>query len=183
MRLRGQEEAPIELLIGVTVLTFVLIIAYYVYENASSQQCVEKIKATSAELASVISQVAQGGPGTTRYFSADFSCEDTSTRISYVIIGKGNKQTCRSLFGRPDCYMLYVFGNVSGNLQLVHAEVLQNVFSPPKMDVGGSTLELTCDYNTLIKGQCGRDMEMPARIYSMRISKQADGSVLISGVD
>ncbi len=182
MSRKGQEAAPIELMIGVTVLAFVLVIAYYVYSNAAASQCVEKIRASSAQLARTIEEVAQQGPGTTRYVTVGFSCQSQNVKVSYITIAEGPDQTCQRMAGASRCYMLYVIGDESGQLTVIHSELLRNVGESVgiKYKVGGEETKMKCDYNSLVAylkdgSGCDAGAFIKAGEYSFRITKQKGG--------
>ncbi|RLG21824.1 hypothetical protein DRN74_00135 [Candidatus Micrarchaeota archaeon] len=104
---RGQEEAPIELLIGVAILSFVLIIAFYTYQNSCSAQFYEKMQASMSYLAREIESVYHGSVGSNRTVVVDFSpvgCADPSFE-GIRMIG-GSEETCKAALGRESCYLL-----------------------------------------------------------------------------
>jgi len=185
--MKGQEEAPIELLIGVTVLTFVLIIAYYVYENVSSTQYLERVKASTSQFARVIENVAQGGPGTTQHISLDFSGSSGDTRISQITIAKGPPDACLNALGTRDCYMIYVIANVSGTMQIVHSELLYHV-SGEDIWYDPTGANMNCDYTGLLTyfsnpssgDACGAENFLNAGVYHFTVSKTPDDKILIS---
>jgi hypothetical protein len=106
---RGQEEAPIELLIAVTVLTFVLIIGFYAYNNACSAQFEQKMRSSISAFARALEQIYQGGVGTSYPVVIDFSSIGcASGDIDTVRLVTGDPQFCEVRLGMSDCLMLAV---------------------------------------------------------------------------
>lgn len=102
---KGQESMPIELLLGVTILTFVLIIGFYSYRQVCSTQYDEKVKAGLNSLARTIEQVYQGGVGTsppaiTIDTSVPSGCD---VNFESVRIVEGSKDACQSKTGKEEC--------------------------------------------------------------------------------
>lgn len=106
--MRGQEEAPIELLIGVTILTFVIIIGMYVFNSSCATQQEQKMRASFSKFARDLELVYFGATGTTQITRLDFTqasgCADYA--IDSIRITKGPAETCKSQLGRPDCLVL-----------------------------------------------------------------------------
>ena len=70
---KGQEEAPIELLIGVTVLAFVLAIGLYTYQNLASQEYRQKLEASFSKFAGDLETIYRGGLHTSTTVDFDLS--------------------------------------------------------------------------------------------------------------
>lgn len=105
---KGQEEAPIELLIAVTVLTFVLIIGFYTYENTCKAQFEQKMRASLSKFASDLELVYQGAQGTSRLVEVDFSPIGCSGSISGIKIVAGTDTTCLAQLGIEQCLFIVV---------------------------------------------------------------------------
>lgn len=105
---KGQEEAPIELLIAVTVLTFVLIIGFYTYENTCKAQFEQKMRASLSKFASDLEIVYQGAQGTSRLVEVDFTPIGCSGSISGVRLVSGTEERCLSQLGIRQCLFIVV---------------------------------------------------------------------------
>jgi len=124
---RGQESAPIELLIGVTILTFVLIIGFYIISQSSSQEYEQKLKASFSNFARDLESVYLGGVGTSLRVNIDFSAPSAGDNfaISFIKLTQGVPSTCERQVGRNDCLELYAFKrDKQGNNGLFLAEVI-----------------------------------------------------------
>ncbi len=124
---KGQESAPIELLIGVTILTFVLIIGFYVLQQASSQQYEQKLKASFSNFARDIEAVYLGSVGTSFRTQVDFTPSGSGNDfvISSIQLKQGLSPTCSAQTGRSDCMELYAYKRDKyGNENLFLAEVI-----------------------------------------------------------
>lgn len=105
---KGQEEAPIELLIAVTILTFVLIIGFYTYQNTCRAQFEQKMRASLSKFASDLELVYQGAQGTSRVIQVDFTPIGCPGSISGVRLVKGTSDRCLAQLGIPDCLFIVV---------------------------------------------------------------------------
>lgn len=108
---KGQEEAPIELLIGVTMLTFVIIIGLYIFQSSCSSQYEVKMQAGFSQFARDLESVYIGSIGTSFVTQVDFTqpvgCNEIRLRSINLI--EGGDTACKSRFGRSDCLKLIVF--------------------------------------------------------------------------
>lgn len=105
---KGQEEAPIELLIAVTILTFVLIIGFYTYENTCRAQFEQKMRASLSKFASDLELVYQGAQGTSRLVEVDFLPIGCPGSISDIRLVAGTTNLCLAQLGIPDCLFIVV---------------------------------------------------------------------------
>ena len=107
---RGQEEAPIEILIGVTILTFVLIIGFFTFQNTCAAQYEQKVRASVTLFANTLESVYGGGADASLPAQLDFS--DSSSchgSISDVRILRLNQDTCKKSVGlNSECYGVVV---------------------------------------------------------------------------
>ena len=113
--MKGQEAAPIELLLGVIILSFVIIIAYYTYNNVCASQYTEKVRSTVSDFARTLEAVYQGGVGTSQFATLDFaqSWEQCSASVEYVSLVKGSAESCKAYTGFEDCLQLMVLQNIT----------------------------------------------------------------------
>lgn len=103
---KGQEEAPIELLIGVTILTFVVIIGFYTYQNMCSSTYDIKLKASLNFFASRINDAYQGGISTSLEAPVDFGEIGCASKIESIRMMQGSTDTCQSQVAKDDCLQL-----------------------------------------------------------------------------
>jgi len=103
---KGQEEAPIELLLAVTLLTFVVILGFYVYQNISGSLYEQKLKDSLSTLARNLELVYQGGIGTTKIVHVDFSEIGSGGKLESVRLIQGLSSTCKSKLGKDDCLQI-----------------------------------------------------------------------------
>ncbi len=105
---KGQEEAPIELLIGVTVLTFVIIISMTVFNTTCATQQEQKLKASFSKFARDLELVYFGAVGSSQIARLDFTqmsgCAEYE--VESIRITKGPGATCRAQLGKDDCLVL-----------------------------------------------------------------------------
>jgi hypothetical protein len=122
---KGQEEAPIELLLAVTLLTFVIILGFYVYENLSGSLYEQKLKDSLSTFARSLELVYQGGAGTTKIVHVDFSEVGTGGKLESVRLIQGSQSTCFSKLGKNDCLeLIAVARDPSGRLSPLWIEML-----------------------------------------------------------
>ncbi len=104
---KGQEEAPVELLIGVTILTFVLIIGFYTYQNLCSNQFEQVLKASFSKFSRDMELVYLGSVGTSQVTQVDFSVPGAcGGNVKSVKLISGLSSTCRAQTGKDDCLQL-----------------------------------------------------------------------------
>ncbi|MFH0986422.1 MAG: hypothetical protein V1911_00065 [Candidatus Micrarchaeota archaeon] len=109
---KAQEEAPVELLIGVTILTFVMIIGAYMINTATVSQEELKIRASLNTLARDIEFIYFGTTGSTKISEVDFTSKNTENPIESIRIVVGLDSTCNSQIGKPNCMELVVVANL-----------------------------------------------------------------------
>lgn len=121
---KGQEEAPIELLIGVTILTFVVILGFYVYQNMCSSTYDQKLKSSLSTFARAIELTYQGGIDTTETVKVDFSEIGCASKIESIRLIQGSTATCRSKLAKDDCLQLIAVKREATRVAPVAVEVL-----------------------------------------------------------
>ncbi len=102
---KGQESMPIQLLLGVTILTFVLVIGFYSYKQVCASQYEQKVKAGLNNLARTMEQAYQGGIGTsppsiTIDTQAPSGC---GVNLESVRIVDGTATACEEGIGKKEC--------------------------------------------------------------------------------
>ena len=116
---KGQEEAPIELLIGVTILTFVLIVGFYTYNNLCGQQYEQKVRSSLSNLARNLELVYQSSGSTSLNVRVDFSAVGScSGKVEKIVLTSGLEETCLRQTGSNDCLLLVAATRASSAGQL-----------------------------------------------------------------
>ncbi|MEM0372790.1 MAG: hypothetical protein QXO69_03075 [archaeon] len=193
--MRGQEEAPIELLIGVTILTFVIIIGMYVFNSSCATQQEQKLRASFSKFARDLELVYFGSTGTSQITRIDFTqsagCADYS--IDSIRITKGPTATCNSQLGRPDCLVLSAVstgrwdqntGQMSPKetllvevLDISSSTRIKNKFS------GGCSFDLNdLDWDVQNVNKIPSDCWFTPAYYTLKIAKTAPDEITISKV-
>jgi len=121
---KGQEEAPIELLIGVTILTFVVIIGFYTYQNMCSSTYDQKLRSSLSSFARTIEGVYQGGIGATQQVRIDFGEIGCASKIESIRMMQGSIDTCQSQLAKDDCLQLLAIRREGTRVAPVAVEVL-----------------------------------------------------------
>jgi len=103
---KGQEEAPVELMVAVIIFTFVLIIGYYVYNGLCAQQFEQKMSASFSKFARDIELVYLGGVGTSSIVHADFTAVGCYGNIHSIRMFAGTEGLCNAQLGSSDCAVL-----------------------------------------------------------------------------
>jgi len=109
---QAQVSAPIELLIGVIMLTMVLIIAFYTYEQMKASHHEQKIKASIAMFANKLEEVYGGSPGTKKVISFDLLPPEGGTTVEFIRFAQGTPNYCSKFAGPDSCYVLITVINV-----------------------------------------------------------------------
>jgi hypothetical protein len=177
---KGQEEAPIELLLAVTLLTFVIIIGLYTYQNMCTSMYEDKLKSSLSTFSGKLTTIYQGGVGTADTVPLDLSESGCSLKIESVRLLKGLEDSCRREYGRVDCMeMIVVTKDPSGSSILMK----QMIDIPYGVTIRFENAPETCkDLNTIPfnswidpgYADCG----WGARAYSLWVKK--DSSTLIT---
>lgn len=102
---RGQEEAPIELLVAITLLTFVLILGLYTYQNMCRTQFEQKMKSSIHTFVSMLESVYHGASGSAQPVLLDFTPEGCGS-FDEVRIFTGSPDSCRKQVGMDECLVI-----------------------------------------------------------------------------
>ena len=105
---KGQEEAPIELLLGVTILTFVVILGFYTYQNMCVSLYEQKLRESLSSFASKLELVYHGGEHSSDVAELDFTESGCSIGIQSIRLISGSFSSCRKV-GRESCLELMAF--------------------------------------------------------------------------
>lgn len=145
---KAQESMPIQLLLGVTILTFVITIGFYSYRQACATQYDHRVRAGLDRLRSEIEFVYRGGVGTT---SPKITLDTTvppgcDIGFESVRLLDGPKDQCEANIGKEDCVMIVaVTVDEHGN---------RHVSSRSYVDVPGGTDGVTIDMEGFGQQDC-----------------------------
>ena len=126
---KGQEEAPIELLLAVTLLTFVIIIGLYTYQNMCTAMYEDKLKSSLSTFAGKLTTIYQGGVGTADMVSLDLSESGCSLKIESVRLLEGLDDSCRKEYGRTDCMEMIVVTKDSSGSSILMKQMIDIPYS------------------------------------------------------
>ncbi len=183
---RAQESAPIEVLIGVTILTFVLLIAMNLFQNSCSSQYEQKLDATFAKFARDLEFVYMGAPGTSLSTTLDLSTPQgcNSVHIKAITLSTGSPGTCKAKLGKSECMILSALlvpdnpNMASTNLFLTTevVDIPSNIVVYDKLtgcnkDINGLSIDDVINDNCTF---------MPT-FYSLTLTKQNSNEIIISG--
>lgn len=185
----GQVNAPVQLLLGVTILSFVLIIGFFTYERMSRNQYEQKVKASLSKLARNMELVFQGGQGTSKTVNVDFSPPSgANMNVESIRIIPGTKQTCKRNTGRDNCLELVVIQSQGPESKdILTIEVLDIPSVGMTVEKKGPKGEETCDVTGIESDDWSADWGsdelakcawLPSR-YSVKITKKGPHSLLI----
>ena len=181
--MRGQSEAPIELLIGVTILTFVLIVASYVFNSSCAVQQENKLQVSFSQLSRDLNSVYFGSIDSSILSRVDFSVSQScmSYTIDSVRVAKGSPDTCREQLGKNDCYVLLAMTNspdYTGQRFMQVLDVSQDTKIINKIDPSSCTKalgEIAYDSADASYSKCWFE----SREYVLRITKTASDTIEI----
>jgi len=138
---KAQESAPIELLIGVVILTFVLIIGMNSYQNLCSTQYEQKLKASISNLANNLELIYKGSAGSSVKVTVDLTPPPAcGYNVKDVRILKGSPEMCKQHLGRDSCLAIIATSQEKGQVVGVAATELVNIPSDVavSLDLGGT---------------------------------------------
>lgn len=187
--MKGQEEAPIELLIGVTILGFVLIIGNYVYQNTCATQQENKLEANFNKLGTELETVYKGSLGSANVFQLDFS--QTAGCVNYEIdsirIMKAFDTECGTV---DECLVLIAYGKPlnPSDTSKGYEFLLRKVLSiDPDTKITSDFQGCEMNLNEFERIDIGTDSEdlykacwFEPRVYDITIKKVETNEILIS---
>lgn len=107
--MKGQEEAPFEILIGIIIFAFVMSIASYLWASSCENQLRTKLQAELTNFARNIESVYKGGMYTTETVSLDFSVVGCRGYVlDKIVLYEGSQRACLSHTGLNRCYVVAV---------------------------------------------------------------------------
>jgi hypothetical protein len=177
---KGQEEAPIELLLAVTLLTFVIIIGLYTYQNMCASLYQDKLKTSLSTFAGKLTTIYQGGVGTADTISLDLSESGCSLKIDSVRLLQGLPDSCRREYGRADCMEMVVVTKDQSGPSILMKQMIDVPYSVTiRFENGLAACE---NLNTILFDEWSRstyvDCGWKAKAYSLWVKK--DSSTLIT---
>ena len=105
--MRGQEEAPFEILIGIIIFAFVMSIASYLWASSCENQLRTKLQAELTNFARNIESVYKGGMYTTETVALDFSVVGCGGyMLDKIVLYEGSQKECLSHTGLNKCYVI-----------------------------------------------------------------------------
>jgi hypothetical protein len=193
---RGQEEAPIELLIGVVILTFVIIVGFYTYQNMCGSQFEQKMKASLAKFANDLETLNMGYTGTIITSELDFLPIGCAGEVDSVRLFKGTSDMCMSHTNYEDCLILTLVARAEGQSgTIIIAEplnirstttILHEPFGRTDPDQCITTTNAIGDIQSFFEGQLsgfsqGECYMWSMSEYSLVLEKTASNQITISG--
>ncbi|MBS3060069.1 MAG: hypothetical protein J4432_01020 [DPANN group archaeon] len=191
---RGQEEAPVELLIAVTVLTFVLIVGFNTYNSLCASQYEQKLSGSMSKMARAIELVYRGATGTRINTQVDFTpLGGCGGDIEAVGLYPGPTQACRSQLGTDNCQILVArvaTRTTVGQAAVVNyqARISETINIPRNVEIK----QLLEEVGARTKVDCGIEqaerLDLTAsactwkpRTYGLSITKSSSNELTISG--
>ncbi len=147
---KGQESMPIELLLGVTILTFVMIIGFYSYRQVCMTQYDEKVATGLNNLARTIEQAYRGGVGTSppvviMDLSPPAGC---NVNFESVRLVSGTKEACQRNTGKNYCVMAVAITLDEQGNRYVSSRVYIDI--PEGVSIRMEGLEQNCGAQSII---------------------------------
>ena len=108
--MKGQEDAPFEILIGIIIFVFVLSISTYIFEDYMRYQTEAKLEVELSSLANAIESIGNQAPGSKIKINLDFSVFGWgSVKIKYLTLRKeDNAKRCLKYTGSKSCCVIEV---------------------------------------------------------------------------
>ncbi len=161
---KGQEEAPIELLLGVTILTFVVILGFYTYQNMCVSLYEQKLKESLSSFARNLELVYQGGEQNSKVINVDFTESGCSIGIQSIRLFGGEFTACRKI-GKDACLELVAIKKDADNN--IYPFVIEVLNIPPDVDIS-LTSSSTCTNTDLQEGDIGGSVDTSYSSYCWR---------------
>ncbi len=120
--MKGQEDAPFEILIGIIIFVSVLSISSYIFEDYMKYQEEAKLDVELSNLANKIEAIADQAPGSKDTVTVDFSVPMTggSTKITYLTLRQiKNTKECLKNVGLESCWVIEVHAKNNWNSDFV----------------------------------------------------------------
>jgi hypothetical protein len=124
---KGQEEAPIELLLGVTILTFVVILGFYTYQNLCASMYNTKMLSSLKEFANAIEGAYHGSVDSPVVAHVDFSGSGCTVALQSIKLIQGPSSACMKALAKSDCSELVALTKSSSTLTTYMVDVPSSV--------------------------------------------------------
>lgn len=183
---RAQVSSPIQLLLGVTIMSFVLVIGFFTYEKMAKNQYEQKIKASMSKLARNVELVHHGGIGTTKTINVDFSpTKGSKLNLESIRVLPGTTETCKRQTGMGNCLELIAIQSLEGEkvgILTIEALDVPSTINLEKKSPEGKECDKSLAYdqwnsqwNTNESQKCGW---LPKK-YSVTVQKKSAGHLVI----
>jgi len=166
---KGQEEAPLELLLGVTILTFVVILGFYTYQNLCASMYDQKMKSSLYTFAVALEDAYHGSLDSPQPAHVDFSGSGCTVELQSIKLIKGPASACMKALGKSDCSELVALTKDQASLTTYMVDVPSSVSISIKKSstcTGLNAMDLSTALNPSLK-DCG----WAAREYIFTITK------------
>jgi hypothetical protein len=120
---KGQEEAPIELLLGVTILTFVVILGFYTYQNLCTAMYTSKLTSSLKMFAGALEEAYHSTVESPVPVQVDFSGSGCSVQLQSIKIIKGPTSACMKALAKADCSELVALTKDQSSLMTYMVDV------------------------------------------------------------
>jgi hypothetical protein len=164
--MKGQEDAPFEVLIGIIIFVFVLSISSYLFEDYNRYQTEAKLDVELSNLANLIESVYYQAPGTKLLTDIDLSVlMSGEVKIKYLTFSNRDKN-CLKKVGLESCWVIEVHAKDNWNSDYVIKRKYLNV--PGSMDFEVSLETQSKEYN------CGSYNETCLKMVSYHVEAQKE---------
>jgi len=159
---KAQESMPIQLLLGVTILTFVVTIGLFSYRQACAAQYDHRVSAGLNRIKGVIEQAYQGGVGTTPPPVVLDTTVPPGCGIGFdsVRLIDGPEAQCEANIGKEDCVMAVAVAVDEDGNRYVSSRTFIDVPEGVTIDMAG--LDDRCrnnNYPSILDEEPGDDVE------------------------
>ncbi|MEM3412236.1 MAG: hypothetical protein QW735_00860 [archaeon] len=179
--MKGQESAPIELLLGTIILSFVLVLVYFTYQNLSGKQYSAALQVAFSKLGSELEFVYQGAVGTKRVLSLDFSPLEGTGKKTAIKILHGHKETCLKQTGKENCWQLIAVQGEEGQAGVLYSLALNIPTSIAIKFKNATGDEAVCE-NEYSSWSSPIPCQWKPTRYTLTIEKTSNNEIIISQV-
>ena len=165
--MKGQEDAPFEVLIGIIIFVFVLSISSYLFEDYNRYQTEAKLDVELSNLANLIESVYSQAPGTKLSTKIDLSVlMSGEVKIKYFTFVQKSGKECIRNTGLESCWLIEVHAKDNWDSDYVIKRKYLNV--PGSVDFDVSLETLSKKYN------CGSYNETCLKMVSYHVEAQKE---------
>ncbi len=154
--MKGQEDAPFEVLIGIIIFVFVLSISSYIFEDYNKYQTEAKLDVEMNNLANLIESVYSQAPGSKLSDSIDLSVPMSGeVKIKYLTFAEKSGKECIKNTGLESCWVIEVHARDRWNSDYVikkkYLRVPGSVSFEAKLESPSKEYTEGCDTGTCLK--------------------------------